>query len=95
MEDLAPDNEEIRHLPVLASAPEARPIEPVRPMPLASPVVAAAGGLIAGFTTFLLVRILRRARDRRAPIRLGKRRRERIDIAASRSFLVDVHVLKR
>jgi hypothetical protein len=50
---------------------------------------------VAGFTTFLLVRILRRMRERRLPIRLGRRRRDRIDIAASRSFLVDVHVLKR
>jgi len=95
MEEQPAEPEEKRYLPVLASAPEARPLEPVEPMPLTSPAVAAAGGLIAGFTTFLLVRILRRARERRIPIGLGRRRRDRIDIAASRSFLVDVHVLKR
>ena len=86
--------EEQRHLPVLAS--EARPLEQPEQMPLAAPVVAATGGLLAGMTAFLLVRVLRRAGERRrSAIRLGRRRRDRLEIAGSRSFLVDVHVLKR
>ena len=89
------EQEEQRHLPVLASAPEARPIEPVQPMPLTTPVATAAGGVLAGFTAFLLVRVLRRGFERRGPLRLGRRRRDRFEIAASRSFLVDVHMLKR
>ena len=84
---------EERHLPVLAS--EARPIERVQPAPLAAPAVAAAGGLLAGFVTFVLVRALR-ARPRRGLFRRRKSGTERaLEIAASRSFLVDVHVIKR
>jgi hypothetical protein len=84
---------EERHLPVLAS--EARPIEPVPQAPLAAPAVAAAGGLLAGFVTFVLVRALR-ARPRRGLFRRRKGGAERaFEIAASRSFLVDVHVIKR
>jgi hypothetical protein len=44
--------------------------------------------------TFLLVRVMRR--PRRSVLKLGGRRKaNRIEIAGSRSFLVDVHVLKR
>ena len=84
---------EERHLPVLAS--EARPIEPVQPAPLAAPAVAAAGGVLAGFVTYVLVRAIR-ARPRRGLFRRRKSGAERaLEIAASRSFLVDVHVIKR
>lgn len=83
-----------RHLPVLAA--EARPIEPVAPGPLTAPAAAAAGGFLAGVVTFVLVRALR-ARPARG--RLFRRRKSGVDraleIAASRSFLVDVHVVKR
>jgi hypothetical protein len=83
-----------RHLPVLAA--EARPIEPLRPAPLTAPAAAAAGGFLAGVVTFVLVRALR-ARPRRGG--LFRRRKTGVDraleIAASRSFLVDVHVVKR
>jgi hypothetical protein len=87
--------DEQRHLPVLAS--EARPIEPApERMPLAAPAIAATGGMLAGVTAFLLVRVLRRGRDRRrSAIRFGRKRRDRLEIMGSRSFLVDVHVLKR
>jgi hypothetical protein len=84
---------EERHLPVLAA--EARPIEPVPQAPLAAPAVAAAGGVLAGFVTFVLVRALR-ARPRRGLFRRRRRGADRaLEIAASRSFLVDVHVIKR
>jgi hypothetical protein len=84
---------EERHLPVLAA--EARPIEPVPQAPLAAPAVAAAGGVLAGFVTYVLVRAIR-ARPRRGLFRRRKSGAERaLEIAASRSFLVDVHVIKR
>jgi hypothetical protein len=85
---------EERHLPVLAS--EARPIEPVQPAQLAAPAAAAAaGGVLAGIVTFVLVRALR-ARPRRGLFRRRKSGAERaLEIATSRSFLVDVHVIKR
>jgi hypothetical protein len=43
--------------------------------------------------TFLLVRVLRRPRS---SVRLAgaRGRGKRVDVAASRSFLVDVHLLK-
>ena len=84
--------EEDRPLPVLA---EARPIEQRPPVSLPAAVAAATGGFILGVATFVLVRVLRRPR-RRAPSRraLRSRRADRIDIAATRSFLVDVHLLR-
>jgi hypothetical protein len=62
--------------------------------PLAGPVVAATGGFIVGFATFIAARVLRGGRSSR----LGARRRRRAlerQIESSRSFLVDVHVLRR
>jgi hypothetical protein len=86
---------ENRNLPVLAS--EARPVEPVREQsPLAAPVAVATGGVLAGLATFVLARVLRNGVRRRPAVRVGSRRRgQKLDIAASRSFLVDVHVLNK
>jgi len=86
---------EARPLPVLAA--EARAIEPVQPAPLATPAAAAAGGFLAGIVTFVLVRALRgRPRRRGLLLRRRKSGAERaLEIATSRSFLVDVHVVKR
>jgi hypothetical protein len=79
-------------LPVLA---EPRPIERRVEVSLPAAVAAATGGFLVGVMTFLLVRVLRRPR-RGASLRLGggRRRGKRVDVAASRSFLVDVHLLK-
>ena len=85
---------EERNLPVLAS--EARVVEPVREAPLAAPAAAAAGGFLAGLVTFVLVRGLRSRPGRRGLFRRRKSGAERaLEIATSRSFLVDVHVVKR
>jgi hypothetical protein len=82
--------------PVLAAS-EARAIEPVQQSPLPAPVVAAAGGAVVGALTFMLLRVLRRPARGRGQLRIGKRgRRGRgLEITGSRSFLVDVHMLKR
>jgi hypothetical protein len=72
--------------------PVAQPVRAVTlPLPR-SPVTAAAGGLTAGAAFVTLVRLLAR---RRAP-RIGGRRRKdlRRNAVASRSFLVDVHLLR-
>ena len=94
-------NGEVRHLPVLAEAPEARPIGPdpraelvQRPVTLPAAALAATGGVLAGVATFVLVRLLRRKRVPRSIVRRSKRGKG-VEIAASRSFLVDVHLLKR
>jgi hypothetical protein len=59
-----------------------------------SPVAAAAGGLTAGAALVALVRILSSSRRHGVT---GRRRRKdlRRNAVASRSFLVDVHVLDR
>jgi hypothetical protein len=75
------------NLPVLA---EARPIERRPVVSLPAVVAAATGGLLLGIATFVMVRVLRRPK----PVALRLGRRKRADIAASRSFLVDIHLLK-
>ena len=81
-----------RPLPVLA---EAHPIDRPQPASLPAVVAAATGGFLIGVATFVLVRILRRPR----PVRLrgGRgvgRRGQKVDVTATRSFLVDVHLLR-
>jgi hypothetical protein len=78
---------EVRPLPVLA---EPRPIERRPEVSLPAAVAAATGGFLLGIATFLLVRVLRRSKP--VTLRLGGRKKT--EIAASRSFLVDIHLLK-
>ncbi len=88
---------------------EAREAEPVRALPLPyeappSPVLstevrsaalAAAGGVLAGAATVAAVRAVSAVGSKsRSPRRLA-RRRDRPNVVASRSFLVDVHLLGR
>jgi hypothetical protein len=82
--------------PVLAGS-EARAIEPARPAAVPVPVVAAAGGALVGAVAYMLLRVLRRPSHRRATVRIGRGRGRRgsLEIVGSRSFLVDVHMLKR
>jgi hypothetical protein len=62
--------------------------------PLAGPALAAAGGFVAGFATFVVGRVLR-GRGPRRHAALRRRRALERQIESSRSFLVDVHVLRR
>ena len=96
--DALPDPEheaeaEVRPLPVLA---EPRPIERARPVALPAAIAAATGGFLLGVACFVLVRVLRRPRAAQS-LRLGgsRGRGRKTQVAASRSFLVDVHVVKR
>ncbi len=88
---------------------EPREAEPVRALPLPyeeppSPVlrgevrtaaIAAAGGVLAGAATVAAVRAVSAVGSKtRAPRRFS-RRRDRPNVVASRSFLVDVHLLGR
>ena len=79
-------------------AQEPRALEPRRRLLLAlplprSPVVVAAGGLTATAAVVALVRALRHRRL----VKVGRRRRKEIQrsVVATRSFLVDVHLLGR
>lgn len=90
----------------LHGADEVIEAEPVRPLPVRSEsraieiwgrevgplAVAAAGGAAAGVAVVAVARAASRS-PRRAPRRGLFRRREKV--VASRSFLVDVHVLGR
>jgi hypothetical protein len=81
--------------------------QPVRALPLpyeepASPVlrgevrtaaIAAAGGVLAGAATVAAVRAV--GGRRRSPGRLSRRAARPSNVVASRSFLVDVHLLGR
>jgi hypothetical protein len=68
-------------------------IEPRREVSLPAAVAAATGGFLLGVVTFVLAKLLRRPRSRTTTLRLGPGRK-RTEIAASRSFLVDIHLLK-
>jgi len=74
---------------------EPRAIERRGALSLPAAVAAATGGFLVGVASFVLVRILRRPR-RGTALRLGggRGRGKKVDVAASRSFLVDVHLLK-
>jgi hypothetical protein len=86
------DEVDARPLPVLA---EPRPVERPREASLPATVAAATGGFLLGMAAFVLVRVLRRPRSAAAlRLRRGARRGRRVEVAASRSFLVDVHLLK-
>jgi hypothetical protein len=85
-------------LPVLAEVSEVRPVEAERSQSLVervvalpAPVLAATGGFLAGVVTFVLFRM----RPSQRKLRVGRRRGKKIEIAESRSFLVDIHLLKR
>jgi hypothetical protein len=57
--------------------------------------IAAAGGIVAGAATVAALRAVRSGAGvrRQRPRRLARRRQEPPSIIASRSFLVDVHLL--
>lgn len=85
-----------RHLPVLA-ATQARALEPLRATPASELAVAATGGFLAAFGALLVMRLLRGAGSRPAlGPRLGARKRgTSLEVVGTRSFLVDVHLLRR
>ena len=81
--------------PVLAGS-EARVIQPPAQPVVPAPVVAAAGGAAVGAAAYVLLRVLRRPAIRRGTVRIGNRRFGRgLEVTGSRTFLVDVHMLKR
>lgn len=60
-------------------------------------VIAAAGGVLAGAATVAAVRAVGAAASgrRKSQRRLSRRRERPANVVASRSFLVDVHLLGR
>jgi hypothetical protein len=96
-EDVSPRDatDPVRPLPSSYEEPSGSSLPVLRPE-VKSAAIAAAGGVLAGAATVAAVRAVSTAASRaRAPRRLGGRRRDRQNVVASRSFLVDVHLLGR
>ncbi|HET7122119.1 MAG TPA: hypothetical protein VFI17_12825 [Solirubrobacterales bacterium] len=84
----------VRPLPSGYEEPSGSALPVLRPE-VRTVAIAAAGGVLAGAATVAAVRAVSSAASRsRSPRRIG-RRRERQSVVASRSFLVDVHLLGR
>lgn len=97
--ELVPEEQvvEARVLPAVADAPPTTAIA-TRKVSLPATVAAAGGGMVLGVAAFMLLRVLRRPSAARSVSRRRKRmlaKRKGVEVAASRSFLVDVHLLKR
>ena len=93
LDSVEADEESVQGVPVLA---EVRPIErsPAN-LPAVQAAAVAATGFVAGAATIALVK-RRAARKVARNSRGGSRRAvDLLPIAASRSFLVDVHVLAK
>jgi hypothetical protein len=92
-EDAAPgEAEAVRTLPVAAEESAL----PVLRGEVRSAAIAAAGGVLAGAATVAAVRAVSAVGSRTRPRRLPRRRgRADNNVVASRSFLVDVHLLGR
>jgi hypothetical protein len=84
----------VRPLPADYGEPAGSSLPVLRPE-VRTAAVAAAGGVIAGAATVAAVRAVSRAAARSRAPRLPGRRRDRQNVVASRSFLVDVHLLGR
>jgi hypothetical protein len=100
--EIVPEGEEVaevRHLPVPAGqAAGGGQVDVRRPVSLPATVAAATGGFVLGVAAFVLLRVLRQPRTahRLAARRARALSRQRgVDVQATRSFLVDVHLLKR
>ena len=82
----------VRALPL----PAAEAALPVLRGEVRSAAIAAAGGVLAGAATVAAVRAVSAVGSKgRAPRRLSRRRGRGDNVVASRSFLVDVHLLGR
>lgn len=96
VEEQGPDPDgfegEVRHLPAMA---ESRDISPFRGE-VGTVAVAAAGGLVAGVATVAAMRAARAAsQPRKGLLRRSRSKDSLPGVLASRSFLVDVHLLDR
>lgn len=84
----------VRALPLAYEAPSSS--LPVLRSEVRNAALAAAGGVLAGAATVAAVRAVSAAGSRSgSKRRLGRRRQPPAKVVASRSFLVDVHLLGR
>ncbi len=85
---------EVRHLPIVAPVAPARALDRAAAQ-IPAPVVAATGGFLAGVATFVVMRLLGRRRSTRTLLRGRPKAPRELEVLGSRSFLVDVHLIKR
>lgn len=83
----AAEDGEVRRLP-LRYEPSVPALREVR-----TAAIAAAGGALAGVATVAAVRAVSSSGTRKRPTRRLMRRPDRQSVVASRSFLIDVHLL--
>lgn len=84
----------VRPLPTEYQEPEGSSLPVLRPE-VKTAALAAAGGVLAGAATVAAVRAVSSAATKTRPSRRFAGRRQRQNVVASRSFLVDVHLLGR
>jgi hypothetical protein len=91
-------NGELRYAPVRI-LPQAQVLEPVQRLlpaiPVSNNALVAAAGFLAGAATLAGVRVARTRRQLRRGRKRSGRALERRSVVATRSFLVDVHLLGR
>ena len=95
-EDVGPRDatDPVRPLPSSYEEPSGSSLPVLRPE-VRTAALAAAGGVLAGAATVAAVRAVSHAAAKTRAPRFPGRRRERQNVVASRSFLVDVHLLGR
>jgi hypothetical protein len=90
------DVETTAEQPVRALEPSSGAGSPILRGEVRTAAIAAAGGVLAGAATVVAVRAVGAVASRGSGQRGPRRRRERpANVVASRSFLVDVHLLGR
>jgi hypothetical protein len=82
---------EVRHLPTPAGAREVAPLRGE----VGTVAAAAAGGIVAGMATVAVMRVARAASAPRKRSVRRSRKDSLPGVVASRSFLIDVHLLDR
>jgi hypothetical protein len=93
----APSNEDeievVEGVPVPAVTPgpagEIEPVRPAAPLVVKQAAAVAATGFVAGAATIAVARVAQGQRRKRR----ARKRGELVKVVASRSFLVDVHLL--
>jgi hypothetical protein len=85
---------EVLEVRVLPQRYEGAPL-PILRDEVRTAAIAAAGGVLAGAATVAAVRAVGAVSSKRSSKRLMRRRGRRDNVVASRSFLVDVHLLGR
>lgn len=89
-------NGELRYPPVRARSPALSARQRFLPaVPLSNATIAAASGFVAGAVALATLRAARARRRLRKGRKRGRRDLQTRSVLATRSFLVDVHLLER